>query len=38
MVQKQIEKLSAFVEENSKNPGKDAEESQWDLIFGNFYK
>ena len=38
MVQKQIEKLSAFVEENSKNPGKDAEESQWDLIFENFYK
>ena len=37
-VQKQIEKLSAFVEENSKNPGKDAEESQWDLIFENFYK
>ena len=38
MVQKQIEKLSAFVEENTKNPGKDAEESQWDLIFENFYK
>lgn len=38
MVQKQIDKLSAFVEDHKKNLTKDAEESQWDLIFENYYK
>ncbi len=38
MVQAQIDKLSAFVEKNCKEEGKDSQESDWDLIFENYYK
>ena len=37
-VQKQIDKLSEFVEKNNKAQTADAQESDWDLIFENYYR
>ena len=38
MVEKQIEKLDNFVEANKKAENADSQQSEWDLIFENYYK